>query len=132
MEGIMKIDGYHHVGVWVKDTQKSLDFYVTGLGGKVTFSFPTADTGKLVYLVDLGNNAVVEIIPRGNGEEEVNPHIAHIALRTDDARAAYNLALKSGAASKSAPEDRMLGTMSVTNAFVLGPDHESIEFFQVH
>jgi hypothetical protein len=109
-----------------------LDFYTTALGGKVTFSFPTADTGKLVYLVDLGNNSVVELIPRGTGEEEVNPHIAHIALNTDDVRGAYNLALKSGAASTSAPEDRMLGTMAVTNAFVLGPDHEAIEFFQVH
>ncbi|WP_010256065.1 VOC family protein [Treponema primitia] len=128
----MKIDGYHHIGVWVKDAQKSLDFYTTGLGGKVTFSFPMAENGKLIYLVDLGNNAVVEIIPRGNGEEEVNAHFAHIALRTDDTRAAYDLAIKAGAASSTAPQDVLLGTMAVTNAFVLGPDHEVIEFFQVN
>jgi lactoylglutathione lyase len=90
-----------------------------------------ANSDKTIYLVDLGNNAVVEIIPRGNGEEEANAHWAHVAIRTDDARAAYDLALKAGAASRSAPQDMNLGTTAVCNAFVLGPDHEVIEFFQV-
>jgi lactoylglutathione lyase len=127
----MTFDGYHHIGLWVKDSQKSLDFYTKGLGGKVVFSFPMADTGKPIYLVDLGANAVVEIIPRGNGEEESNAHWAHVAIRTDDARAAYDLAIGAGAVSRTEPKDNMLGTMAVCNAFVLGPDHEIIEFFQV-
>jgi lactoylglutathione lyase len=127
----MKFDGYHHIGLWVKDSEKSLNFYTKGLGGKVVFSFPMADTGKTIYLVDLGNNAVVEIIPRGNGAEETNAHWVHVAIRTDDARAAYDLALKAGAVSRTAPQDMTLGTMPVCNAFVLGPDHEVIEFFQV-
>ncbi|GHV70798.1 hypothetical protein AGMMS49928_19970 [Spirochaetia bacterium] len=127
----MNFNGFHHIGLWVKDTQKSFDFYTKGLGGKVTFSFPMGDSGKTIYLVDLGGNAVVEIIPRGNGEEETNAHWAHIAIRTDDARAAYDLAMKAGAVSQTAPQDMNLGTMPVTNAFVLGPDHEVIEFFQV-
>jgi lactoylglutathione lyase len=79
----------------------------------------------------LGNNAVVEIIPRGNGEEEVNAHWAHLAIRTDDAKAAYDLALKAGADSRQVPTDMNLGTMPVCNAFVYGPDREVIEFFQV-
>jgi lactoylglutathione lyase len=127
----MQFDGYHHVGLWVKDAQKSLDFYTNGLGGKVTWSFPMADSDKTIYLVDLGNNAVVEIIPRGNGEEEANAHWAHLALRTGDARAAYDLAIKAGAASRTEPRDNMLGSMAVCNAFVYGPDREIIEFFQV-
>jgi lactoylglutathione lyase len=127
----MQFDGYHHIGLWVKDARKSFDFYTKGLGGKVTFSFPMSDSDKTINLVDLGNNAVIEIIPRGNGEEEKDAHWAHIAIRTDDARAAYNLAIKAGAVSRSEPKDNQLGTMAVCNAFVLGPDHEVIEFFQV-
>ena len=128
----MKFSGYHHAGLWVKDAQKSLDFYTKGLGGKVVFSFPMpADKSKTINLVDLGDNAVVEIIPRGNGEEEVNAHWAHIALRTDDARAAYDRAIKAGATKRTEPVEAKLGTMAVCNAFVLGPDKEIIEFFQV-
>ncbi|MCL2472716.1 MAG: VOC family protein [Treponema sp.] len=127
----MQFNGYHHIGLWVKDAQRSLDFYTKGLGGKVVLSFPMGDSGKTINLVDLGNNAVIELIPRGNGEEEVNAHWAHIALRTDDARAAYDRAIKAGAVSQSGPKENRLGTMTICNPFVYGPDREVIEFFQI-
>jgi lactoylglutathione lyase len=126
----MQFNGYHHVGLFVKDARKSLDFYTQGLGGKVVFSFPMSGTDQIINLVDLGNNAVIEIIPRGNGEEEVNAHWAHLAFRTDDAKTAYDKAIKAGAVSRSEPKENMLGTMAVCNAFVYGPDKEVIEFFQ--
>ena len=128
----MKFNGYHHIGLLAKDAQKSLDFYTKGLGGTMTFSFPMpSDTSKTIYLVDLGGNAVVEIIPRGNGEEELNAHWAHIALRTEDTRAAYDMAIKAGAISRDEPKELKLGTMSVCISFVFGPDREVIEFFQI-
>lgn len=127
----MQFNGFHHAGLMVKDVQKSLDFYTGGLGGKMVHSFPMSGTDKTIYLVDLGGNAVVELIPRGNGEEEANAHWAHAAIRTDDARAAYDRALKAGAKSRNEPNDAELGTMSVCTAFVYGPDGEVIEFFQV-
>jgi len=116
----------------VKDAQKSLDFYTQGLGGKMVFSFPMSDDdAKTIYLVDMGGNAVIEIIPRGNGEEELNAHWAHLAIRTDDSRAAYDLAIKAGAVSKMEPKEVKLGTMDACIAFVYGPDQEVLEFFQV-
>jgi len=128
----MQFNGFHHIGLFAKDAQKSLDFYTQGLGGKLIFSFPMpSDSSKIIYLVDLGNNAVVEIIPRGNGEEEVNAHWAHVAIRTDDARAAYDMAIRAGAVSRDLPKEVQLGTMKVCNAFVFGPDREVLEFFQV-
>ncbi|MDR0731951.1 MAG: VOC family protein [Treponema sp.] len=127
----MRFNGFHHIGLWVKDTERSLDFYTRGLGGTVVFSFPMGDSGKSIYLVDLGDNAVIEIIPRGNGEEERNARWAHVALRTGDARVAYDTAIKAGAVSQTPPSDVQLGTMAACIAFVLGPDNEIIEFFQV-
>jgi catechol 2,3-dioxygenase-like lactoylglutathione lyase family enzyme len=127
----MKFNGYHHIGLYAQDLEKSLKFYTEGLGGKITFSFPMGNTGRTIYLVDLGGNAVVEIIPKGNGEAESNAHWAHIAVATDDARAAYEKARKAGALNQSEPQDIVLGTMAVVNAFVTGPDGEVIEFFQV-
>ena len=127
----MKFNGYHHIGLRVSDLEKSLNFYTEGLGGIITFSFPMGDTGKTIYLVDLGGNSIVELIPRGNGKDEENAHWAHIALATDDTRAAYEIAIKVGATSQNEPADILLGTMAVCNAFVTGPDGEVIEFFQV-
>ena len=127
----MRFNGYHHIGLLVKDVQKSLDFYTKGLGGEQTFSFPIPGGSETIYLVDLGGNAVIEIIPIGNGEEEVNAHWAHIAVRTDDAGAAYDRAIKAGAVSRDEPKDVKLGTMPARIAFVYGPDREVVEFFQV-
>jgi lactoylglutathione lyase len=89
------------------------------------------DSGKTINLVDLGGGAVVELIPRGNGEEESGAHWAHLAVRADDARAAYERALAAGAVSRSEPAENKLGTMTVINPFVYGPDREVIEFFQI-
>ena len=128
----MAITGYHHIGLFVADMDKSYRFYVEGLGAKEIFSFPVPDMPeKTIYLVDLGGGAVIELIPRGEGKEEQNAHWAHIALETDDCEAAYALAIKAGAEERQAPNHSYLGTMEKNNAFVYGPDREVIEFFQV-
>jgi len=127
----MKYNGFHHIGLKTKDAEKSLDFYTRVLGGKETMRFPMPGSDKTIYMVDLGNNAVVEIIPRGTEEEEANARWAHIALRTDDARAAYEAAIKNGAVSQSEPKELDIGIMTICIAFVYGPDREIVEFFQI-
>lgn len=127
----MICNGFHHIGLTVNDVEKSRAFYTVGLGGKEIFSFPMSDSDKTIYLIDLGENAVVELIPRGHEEEEVGTRWAHIALRCADARAAYDRAIAAGGRERIAPQDVMLGTMAVCNAFVYGPDGEQIEMFQV-
>ena len=114
------------------DAKRSLEFYTKGLGGEIVFSFPMPnDKEKEIFLVDLGGNAVVEIIPRGVEELESNARWAHICLSTDDVRGAYEAAIAAGAKPRSEPEDGFLGTMERTGAFVYGPDDEVIEFFNV-
>jgi len=127
----MKFCGYHHIGLIVDDAERSLAFYKK-LGAAETFSFPYGGEGMKIYLVDVGGHAVLEIIPRGNAGEESNARFAHIAIQTDDARAAYDLAMEAGAVSRTAPNDVKLGSMDACIAFVLGPDQEVIEFFQVN
>lgn len=126
----MQFNGFHHIGLYVQDMDKSLAFYTKGLGGEINFSFPSS-TGKTIYLIDLGGHAVVELLPSGNGEPESNAHWAHIALDTKDTRAAYQMAMDAGAKDRTPPQDVQLGTMAVCNAFVTGPDGEVIEFFEV-
>ena len=122
--------GFHHIGLKVRNFDASLKFYLD-LGGKEVFRFPMGDSGLFIALVEMAPGAVVEIIPSGFEEAEACARWAHIALATPDCRKAYELALKAGAVCSIEPRDCMLGSMSVCNAFVLGPDGESIEFFQV-
>lgn len=122
--------GYHHIGLRVQDMDKTLRFYTEGLGGTVTHQFPMSD-GRLIYLIDLGENAVVELIPAGGSEAEANARWMHIAVNADDVQAAHDRALAAGARVKHEPKDAMLGTMAVSNSFVYGPEGEEIEFFHV-
>lgn len=128
----MRYSGFHHIGLSVRDAQKSLAFYTEGLGGKEVFRFAMGgDPSRIIYLIEMGPGAVMEIIPNGTGEPESAAKWAHIALETSDARAAFESAVAAGAIVKSAPADMMLGTMAVVNAFVYGPEGETIEFFEV-
>ena len=127
----MKIEGCHHIGLCVTDMEKSRDFYTKGLGGEVAWQFPMAASGKVIYLISLGGDTLIELLPKGNGEEEVNARWAHLALKTDDTRSAYNQALAAGAKAHTEPQDKVLGAVPVCNAFVKGPDDELIEFFQL-
>lgn len=122
--------GFHHIGLKVRDFDASLKFYLA-LGGKEVFRFPMGNSGRFIALVEMAPGAVVEIIPSGFEEKEACARWAHIALAAPDCRKAYEKALAAGAVCASEPKDGMLGTMAVCNAFVLGPDGESIEFFQV-
>ena len=127
----MNIKGYHHIGLYIQNTEKSLKFYTEGLGGKIIHTFPDGAPDRLVYLVDIGGGAVVELLPRGDGMMEKCARWNHIALDTEDTRKAVQKAVKSRAVIDIEPNDCMLGTMSVCYAFVNGPDGESIEFFQI-
>lgn len=115
--------GFHHIGLYVKDSARSLKFYEEGLGGKVTMSFG-ADDHK-IYMVELAPGAVVELIPNDQFTD-INEPWAHIALHTDNCKADFDRAVAAGAIVKSAPAEHDW----MANAFVIGPDGESIEFFQ--
>ena len=127
----MRYSGLHHIGLYVRDMEKSLAFYTEGLGGRIILSFPMGDSGKDIVLVELAPGAVVELLPKGERFAEENFPWAHIALATSDARKAYRDALQAGAKSRHEPVHGATNGMEMVNAFVTGPDGEVIEFFQM-
>lgn len=126
----MRYSGLHHIGLYVRDMEKSLSFYTEGLGGRVTLTFPMGDSGKIIALVELAPGAVIELLPKGDRFADENYPWAHIALATDDARKAYHDALQAGAESRHEPGQGTANGMEIVNAFVTGPDGEVIEFFE--
>jgi len=86
------------------------------------------DSGKIIYLVDMGENSVVELVPRQFEDDEANPRWGHICLLTDDVQSAYDFALKLGALPRVEPRTSIIGEGQYKHCFVFGPDSEVIEF----
>jgi catechol 2,3-dioxygenase-like lactoylglutathione lyase family enzyme len=124
----MKINGIHHVGLYVTDEQRSLEFYRDKLGGKVVHSFSIGEN-KNNHLIDLGGGAIVELVPVGAGKAQPPVGWAHIAVAVDDTQAAYDEAIAAGATTWMPPSEMDLGKKMFL-AYVYGPDNEIIEFYQ--
>ena len=81
-------------------------------------------------MLQFAESAVIELLPKNDDTAPVEAGWVHIALAVDDCGAVFAKALEAGAKTKQPPEEKNLGTMHVWNAFVVGPDGETIEFFQ--
>jgi catechol 2,3-dioxygenase-like lactoylglutathione lyase family enzyme len=126
----MAITGFHHMGLYVADMARSLAFYRNALGGREVRRFPIGE-GSDIVLLDLGGGAVIELIPvsADAGAADVKSGWAHIALLSDDPRAAFDAAVAAGAEVWMAPAELELGGVKTLLAYVFGPDHEILEFY---
>ncbi|MBR2021794.1 MAG: VOC family protein [Clostridia bacterium] len=132
------IDGctFHHVALQTSDFEKSLKFYTEGLGFEVYRTF-VASSGKNVALLDIGEGSYFEIFSDGEKNDDKRDYAGryfHLALKVNDAKAAYARALEYGAEEMGkAPREMSLPSnppLPVVIGFVKGPDGEEIELFQ--
>jgi len=123
--------GFHHLSMKVRDLNKSIEFYVDGLGFVERFSWGEAP--KRTVLLDTGDGNYFEI-SQGDLDQVYEEGIfGHIALRTDDCKAALELARKAGAEVTMETRDVNLSSeppIPIRIAFFKGPDGELIELFQ--
>jgi len=128
---------FHHVALQTSDFEKSVRFYTEGLGFEIYRTF-TASSGKRVALVDIGEGSYFELFSDGektDAKKDSAGSYFHLALKVDDACAAYKRAIEYGAEEMGkAPRAMALPCeppLPATIGFVKGPDGEEIEFFQV-
>jgi catechol 2,3-dioxygenase-like lactoylglutathione lyase family enzyme len=124
------VKAVHHIGVITADMERSLRFYRDALGGAIVHCFDIP--GGTIHMVGLGD-AVVELVPVAAPPPLGAPcsGLAHFALTVEDAKAAYETALAAGAKpGMMAPTEFPLGTKKAVLAYVIGPDGETIEFYQ--
>ena len=124
------IKAVHHIGVMTADMERSLRFYRDALGGEIVNSFDIP--GGTIQMVSLGD-AVVELVPMSAppSSGETTCGLAHFAVTVDDTRAVYDAAIAAGARpGMMAPVELPLGKRKAVIAYVLGPDAETIEFYQ--
>jgi len=120
----MKLD---HVGVVVKDTDISLDFYRKALGAKIVDSY--ADEGLKLTFLEVGGQIIelVEHVGRDYIVRDRGP-VDHIAFRVDNLDQALEK-VRSMGARLLFPESKRVGNKMIM--FFTGPDGESLEFVQL-
>ncbi|MDR0905969.1 MAG: VOC family protein [Oscillospiraceae bacterium] len=119
----------HHFGVFCADEARSVEFYRDRLGGTVVHKF-SVGPDKNNWLIDLGGDAVVELIPFGSGKADTSVGWVHIALEVEDTQKAYDACIAAGCDTWIAPTTEMDIGKPVCLAYVHGPDGEIIELYQ--
>jgi len=121
--------GFHHVYMKVRDMEKSLKFYIEGLGFVEKVSWGEAP--QRMVLLDTGDGNYLEM---SQGDPANTDGVfLHVALRADDCDAALEAARAAGAEVTMEPRDVNLPSdpsIPVRIAFFKGPDGEVIELFQ--
>ena len=123
--------GSHHIAISSADFDKSVKFYIEGLG-----MTPVAFWGEnenRAAMLDIGNGSHFEIFANGSSNEQQDAKFAHFAFATTNPDLAYENALAAGAVSHIEPKDviGVIPNMPIRIAFVKGPDGEVLEFFKL-
>jgi glyoxylase I family protein len=123
--------GFHHLSMSVRDLNKSIEFYVDGLGFVEKVSWGKAP--KRTVLLDTGDGNYFEISQADSPQDFEEGVFKHIALRVDDCKSAIELARAAGAEVTMETRDLDLSSepsIPIRIAFFKGPDGEIVELFQ--
>jgi len=124
--------GIHHLALSSADYDKSLKFYIDGLGFEKVAEW--GEGASRACLLDIGNGSHFEIFANGSANPEKDVKFVHFAFSTTNPDGAYENALAAGAASHMIPTTLDIPAtppLPVRIAFVKGPDGELLEFFKV-
>ncbi|MBR2410795.1 MAG: VOC family protein [Clostridia bacterium] len=127
---ILKDLGFHHIALRCADINKSLNMYkALGMTEKVRWG----ENENLIVMLDIGNGDIIELFANGGEKYAEEGKWQHFAMRTADVNKAYETAIKAGFSPltqpKTVPLDSSPEKMTITCAFVKGPDGEQVEFF---
>ena len=124
--------GFHHIALRCANIEKSLTMY-KALGMKEEVRWGEGE--KLIVMLDIGDGGHIELFANGSDEYSVKGKWNHFALAVEDVDQAYRIALEAGfaplIAPKFAPLESTPKKLTLTVAFVAGPDGEEVEFFRV-
>ncbi len=130
-----KVIGIHHIALRASNLENTLSFYAHAFGFQVIAQWNNGVQD--IAMLDTGNGTILEVFGAGVSSGSINETQSgtffHLALDVEDVDAVYTEALQYGAKEKIPPRDMTLPAkpqpISIRNAFLYGPDGESIELF---
>ena len=124
------ITGLNHVGLFVKDIEKSKAFYTETLGFQITCD-KVMDDGIKVCFVNLGD-LTIEIVQFPEYSDKCDGYFDHIALMVDDIEATMSDLAKKGVAFETEePVFMPVFDKGVRYIMFRGPDGEHLELNQI-
>ena len=132
---VIKGCGAHHIAVHTRDWEDSLRLYRDVLGMEIVAEFGPPE--RKILLLDMGDGSHMELFqPTADGPKPGDPApnnpMHHFALATTDIHGAVEHVRAAGYEITVEPRDVDLGGLQITIAFFLGPNGESVEFFQTN
>lgn len=116
----------NHVGIFVSDAAKTIDFYKRNFSAQVTFEKIIPDRVHIAYIQVSGG--MMEIVCISNPPEGHKYGYNHICFMTDNIDEDYERLIKAGYISDSEPKPAASGNGRI--CFVLDPNGVRIELIQ--
>jgi len=120
-----KITGLAHIGIFVKDMEKSIDYYKR-LG--FTLDKEEKPSVRLAFLS--AGTCLIELIEQKEMPKRPAGVVDHVAMVVDDIQAAIANANANGIAIDASTVNAVDILGGVKNVFFEGPDGERLEFFE--
>jgi len=127
--------GVHHIAVRARDFDQSFAFYTDGLGFTPAHRWGEGETRAA--LLDIGDGNYLELfaarpdqVPPPGADVPPSWPILHLALRSTDVDRDMETVRALGAPITVEPTTVEINGKTLRIAFFLGPDGETLEFFQ--
>jgi lactoylglutathione lyase len=118
-----------HIGIRVKDLERSVSFYSNVLGFMVRGRMENKTTGLKIAFVRVGDSEIELLQYPDQGEEPLPAGvIAHIAFRVDAIEDVLARLMEAGVELRDQQPREVFGDTKI--AFFYGPDGEVLELYQ--
>lgn len=131
--------GFHHLAFRARDYDRSLAFYTEGLGFRLAHNWgeKAGESDTRIALLDIGDGNFLELFASAPGQEPYTSQgvpapgaFFHLALRTSDVDKDIETVRALGCPVTVEPKSVPVNGKTIRVGFFLGPDGETLEFFQ--
>jgi len=120
-----KITGLAHIGIFVKDYEKSVDFYK-----RLGFVLDKEEKPSIRLAFMSAGTCLIELVEKTDIPTRTAGQVDHLAVTVDDIHAAIANAKANGIQIDDSAVNEMGILGGIKNVFFEGPDGERIEFFE--